>query len=269
MPRERVLITVKTYPSLSRKFGETVCTAGVREDGSWVRIYPVPFRRLGEAEQYRKYDWVACDLRPSTSDPRPETHHPMDWQQLVPVGHMGTEDKWRQRRELLLGHCEVFTSKERLIAAARENRASLAVFKPSAVTGFHWKGSDRQWDPGKLAEMRQRVRQGNLFDQCLAPFRLVDPLPYSFHYDVTDAAGNRSTYQILDWELGALFWKYARQDEKGALDKVRQKYFDDFAITKDLHLFMGTTAQYHSRGQNPWTVIGVLPLPFDNQPRLL
>lgn len=58
MARERVLITVKTYPTLSRKYGETVCTAGVRDDGSWVRIYPVPFRRLDEAEQYRKFDWL-------------------------------------------------------------------------------------------------------------------------------------------------------------------------------------------------------------------
>jgi hypothetical protein len=36
MARERILITVKTYPTLSRKYGETVCTACVREDGSWV-----------------------------------------------------------------------------------------------------------------------------------------------------------------------------------------------------------------------------------------
>lgn len=71
MARERVLITVKTYPTLSRKYGETVCTAGVREDGSWVRIYPVPFRRLEEAEQYRKFDWLECDLIKSRSDPRP------------------------------------------------------------------------------------------------------------------------------------------------------------------------------------------------------
>ena len=53
MPKERVLITAKTYPTLSRKYGETVCTAGLREDGSWVRIYPVPFRRLNDSEQYR------------------------------------------------------------------------------------------------------------------------------------------------------------------------------------------------------------------------
>ena len=43
--KHRILVTVKTYPTLSRKYGETVCTAGVRADGTWVRIYPVPFRR--------------------------------------------------------------------------------------------------------------------------------------------------------------------------------------------------------------------------------
>jgi hypothetical protein len=51
MKKERVLIAIKTYPTLSRKYGETVCTAGVREDGTWIRIYPVPFRRLDEAER--------------------------------------------------------------------------------------------------------------------------------------------------------------------------------------------------------------------------
>ncbi len=43
MKKHRVLITVKTYPTLSGKYGETVCTAGVRQDGTWVRMYPVPF----------------------------------------------------------------------------------------------------------------------------------------------------------------------------------------------------------------------------------
>ena len=62
MAKDRILITVKTYPTLSRKYGETVCTAGVRPDGSWVRIYPVPFRRLGEAEKYKKFDWIECSL---------------------------------------------------------------------------------------------------------------------------------------------------------------------------------------------------------------
>ena len=81
----RVLITVKTYPTLSRKYGETVCTAGVREDGTWVRIYPVPFRRLEEKEQYRKYDWLDCTLIRNGHDPRPETFRPRDPAELQPV----------------------------------------------------------------------------------------------------------------------------------------------------------------------------------------
>jgi hypothetical protein len=86
MGKERVLITVKTYPTLSRKYGETVCTAGVREDGSWVRVYPVPFRRLEEAEQYSKFDWIECQLVRNTSDPRPETFRPVDENELHRVG---------------------------------------------------------------------------------------------------------------------------------------------------------------------------------------
>jgi hypothetical protein len=35
----KVLITVKTYPTLSTKYAELVCTAGILDDGTWVRIF--------------------------------------------------------------------------------------------------------------------------------------------------------------------------------------------------------------------------------------
>lgn len=50
----RVLISVKTYPILSATYDELVCTAGFREDGSWVRIYPVPYRKLKYADRFKK-----------------------------------------------------------------------------------------------------------------------------------------------------------------------------------------------------------------------
>ncbi|MEQ1841369.1 MAG: hypothetical protein ABL994_13255, partial [Verrucomicrobiales bacterium] len=136
MPRERILITVKTYPTLSRKYGETVCTAGVREDGSWVRIYPVPFRRLDEAERYRKYDWVECDLIRNQKDPRPESHHPVDMKQLVAVAHLDTADDWRERRRILLRNAKVHTSRKAIIEGAKTNQMSLTVFKPSRISDF-------------------------------------------------------------------------------------------------------------------------------------
>jgi len=118
MEKQRVLITVKTYPTLSRKYGETVCTAGVREDGTWVRIYPVPFRRLDEAEQYKKFDWIECRLARNTADPRPETYRPVDEIELQPVAHIDTADKWRVRRQLLLNTCRVYDRLDDLIAGA-------------------------------------------------------------------------------------------------------------------------------------------------------
>jgi hypothetical protein len=108
MVKERVLITVKTYPTLSRKYGETVCTAGVREDGTWVRIYPVPFRRLDETEKYRKFDRLACRLLRNASDPRPETFRPIDESELQPVAHIGTAGNWSERRRILLKTARVY-----------------------------------------------------------------------------------------------------------------------------------------------------------------
>ena len=46
MARQKVLITVTTYPLPSRSYDELVCTAGVLENGQWIRIYPVPLQFL-------------------------------------------------------------------------------------------------------------------------------------------------------------------------------------------------------------------------------
>lgn len=272
MPKERVLITVKTYPTLSRKYGETVCTAGVRQDGSWVRIYPVPFRRLEENEQYRKYDWLECELIKSRSDPRPETRHPIDVKQLQPVGHLSTAHNWRERRRLLLGKATVHTRLEPLIKGAKANTLSLAIVKPAKVTGFIWEEEEREWDATKVSEMRNRTNQGELFaeETWRQTFKLIPKLPYSFSYQFEDEARRPSELQVLDWEAGALFWNCLRTssgDEKAALEKVRAKYFDEF-IKKDLHFFLGTTQQFHFVAANPWVIIGVLPIPYERQPEL-
>ncbi len=272
MARERVLITVKTYPTLSRKYGETVCTAGVREDGSWLRLYPVPFRRLDEAEQYRKFDWLECDLVRSKKDPRPETWHPADIKQLVPAGHIDTAENWRERRRLLLDKVKVHTRLQTLIDGAKANEISLAIFKPAKVTAFVWEGEEREWDAEKLAEMRNRSDQGELFaeEPWRQTFKAIPKLPYSFSYRFEDADGRESEMQVLDWEVEALFWNCLQRhggDEKVVLEKVRVKYMDQFLKT-DLHFFLGTTQQFHFIAPNPWVIIGVFPIPHERQGNL-
>ena len=273
MNRERVLITVKTYPTLSRKYGETVCTAGVRGDGTWIRIYPVPFRRLDEKEQYRKFDWLECRLIRNPSDPRPETFRPVDQGELKPVAHLDTADNWRERRHLLLKTARVYDRLDDLIAGAKANRVSLAVFKPTRVLDFFWEAEDRDWDLDRVRQMREATKQNDLFadNTWRETFKVINKLPYSLSYRFEDAAGRQSELQVLDWEAGALYWNClwaADGDEHVALAKVRQKYFDEFLRT-DLHLFLGTTQQFHFVAPNPWVIIGVLPIPHERQLGLL
>jgi hypothetical protein len=207
MNKERILITVKTYPTLSRKYGETVCTAGVREDGSWVRIYPVPFRRLDESEQYSKFDWIECRLARNSADIRPETFRPVDEAELQPIGHVDTTNRWRERRRIVLHTSRVYDRLNELIARAKANEASLAVFKPTNVLDFVWEEEDREWDSDKVRQMRELTNQLDLFadNTWRETFQIIPKLPYSFSYRFEDADGKVSELQILDWEVGALY----------------------------------------------------------------
>ncbi len=264
MPVERVLITVKTYPALSKTYGETVCTAGLTNDGKWIRIYPVPFRRLEEQEKrYQKYDWIECDLHRNTAkDKRPESRRPADIHSLKRVDHIGTENQWRERRALILEKGQVFTNIQTLIDDAKADKRSLATFKPARVLKFVVEQDERHWDEKKLDEIRKQLNQPDLFEdnEWRKIFKVVDKLPYKFSYQFEDEAGQECTLMILDWELGALFWKYGRDNEELAIQKVREKYFDAFTKT-DLHFFLGTTQQWHHVAPNPWVIIGVAPFP--------
>ena len=267
--KQRILVTVKTYPTLSRKYGETVCTAGVRSDGSWVRIYPVPFRRLEQSEQYRKFDWLECALLRNRSDPRPETFRPRSAAEMQPIGHMDTSDNWRERRQLLLETARVHTSLTELIEGAKANRLSLAVFKPSRITDFVWESEERDWNAAKVDEMREKTNQTEIFaeDAWRETFKVIPKLPYSFSYRFEDSEGRKSELQVLDWEVGALYWNCLRGndgDEPAALEKVRHKYLTEF-LKRDLHFFLGTTQQFHFVAPNPWVIVGVLPIPHQRQ----
>lgn len=53
MKRMKILLAVTTYPQPSRSYDELVCTAGLLEDGTWVRLYPVPLSFLSRLKNKR------------------------------------------------------------------------------------------------------------------------------------------------------------------------------------------------------------------------
>lgn len=261
MQRERVLITVKTYPTLSQSYVELVCTAGFREDGSWVRIYPVPFRLLDAEHQFEKWTWVDLPLVKRVKDTRPESFSPADRNDITLGAKMGTQDGWHERRELVLQRGKVWTNLTDLIAAGKRDEVSLATFKPARMIALECVKAETDWDAGKLATATKELQQMDMLDDAAMreDFKPANKLPYDFFYRFEDDQGREARLKILDWEIGVLYWnclKAAHGDEVTALVKVRQMYESNF-FAKDLHLFLGTTYEWHKRAPNPWVIIGV------------
>lgn len=256
MALTKVLITVKTYPTISTKYEELVCTAGFLENGQWIRIYPVQFRKKSYAEQYSKYQWIEIDLVKNKDDFRPESFRPVSHDTEIKIlGSIPPDGNcWEERRKIVLKN--VYTNLSQLIADSKDRKklTSLAVFKPSEILGVKIKAVDREWDAEKL----ETLKQLNIFEsvQVERP-KVVKKLPFEFSYHFRDDEGRESQLMIEDWELGQLFWNCLKgDDEKSACEKVKQKYFDDFAQTKDLHFFLGTAKVFQLRSPNPFLIIG-------------
>jgi len=273
MAKTKVLITVATYPLPSRSYDELVCTAGFLEDGSWIRIYPIQFRKKSFEEQYKKYDWIEIDLVKNTSDFRKESFRPVSYDTEIKIlDHLDTKSNWLLRKEIVFKN-KIYTDIDELIAKSknREIMTSLAVFKPTEIVDFTIEEVEREWDKKKLEKLKQD-RSSNLFaqeDEDL--FEVVRKLPYKFSYVLRDCNGKQSKMMIEDWEIGQLYWNcLARHEgnEAKAVEDVKKKYFDDFAKTKDLHLFLGTSQLHHLTGKNPFMIIGTFHPKIETQTSL-
>jgi hypothetical protein len=272
LPKARVLITVKTYPLPSRSYTELVCTAGLLNGEKWIRMYPIPYRFLQDQQKYPKYSWIEMNLTRNTSDFRPESFSPkLGVDEPISVfEQIGTANEWAARKSYVLK--EVFTSMNELITLAKDptQRKSLATLKPSRILDFVIEEDEREWKP----EWQDQLKQFNMFEPHTqqGQKKLVKKLPYKFSYRFFSEGDKEPRKMMIeDWEIGALFWNCLRNndgDEQTALVQVRQRYFDEFT-EKDLHLFVGTTKQYHNVAPNPFVIIGVFYPPKTGQLSLL
>lgn len=251
---EKILITVKTYPTLSSKYAELVCTAGITENGEWRRLYPVRFRQLYEEQKYKKYQWVEAKIEKSTNDRRPESYKIIE-NSLNPVGKpLPTNKFWRARREAFFKKVEVHEDLESLIEKAHRNELSLAIFRPTRFLKFTTEElNEREWNAGKLADLENQKKQLHLFkdeETVARELEIVQKLPYKFYYQFEDCRGKKSKLMIEDWEIGALYWKCLRgNNERVALEKVKEKYWDDFVQSgkHEIALVLGTTLEHHNK----------------------
>ena len=244
--KKKILITVKTYPVPSENHLELVCTAGVEENGSWVRLYPVDFRYMEQFRQYKKYQWVEVEVEKNPKDPRPESYRP-DLDTLKPVGKkLDTRNCWAARKKYVLARgVDTMCGLE---ALARGDR-SLGIVRPLVVEDLVVERTEREWP----AKYRQQFDQTRMFGPKRKPLEKI-PYKFSYRYGCEEPGCTGHKMMIEDWEVGELYRRMRDKfgDEDAACDKVKETFLDRIcAEDVDTHFFVGTTLAHGS-----WIILG-------------
>ncbi|MCG9884725.1 MAG: hypothetical protein MH825_03945 [Cyanobacteria bacterium] len=246
MMRRKILIVAKTYPNISRKYRETVCTAGLLLDDSeqplqWIRIYPVRFRDLDQDRRYKRWSIIEANIEKNPKDPRRESFRIED-ESIVVIRQLDTKNAWQERRAMLLPF------KDPSIRAIREAGRSLGLIKPKSISRFLVKPIERDWTLSQQAILDQ----GDLFREEQA-FLDLEKIPYRFLYQFVDEEDAQHKYSILDWEILQLYRNVRNvsrdrslpERESDALEKMKQKLEEKFMSNDiDLHFIVGNQQKY-------------------------
>jgi hypothetical protein len=241
----RVLITVKTYPLPSPSYRELVCTAGVREDGSFIRLYPIDYRYKPYWQWFRKYQWVELAVEKHRRDPRPESYKPVG--DIRPLGPpLSTKDSWRERKKYVLAKGE---STMCGLEAKKQKEVSLGIVHPLKVTDFICEPTECEWKK----EWRAAMDQLSLFGPERKP---LEKVPYKFSYKFRCEEDGCGGHQMMieDWEVFQLYRSMRDKfgDEKVACEKVKDKFLGQICSPEvDTHFFVGTVLEHGT-----WIIIG-------------
>ena len=138
--RKRMLIWGKSAPELSMKYYETVCTGAVLEDGTPIRLYPIPFRYMDDEDKFSRYQWITAAITKSDSDPRPETYR-IDCESIE-TGEKVAPDKkeWFAREQIVFRKTDwVFDSVDALMKDQVSTGRSLGVIAPKEILAIELK----------------------------------------------------------------------------------------------------------------------------------
>jgi hypothetical protein len=226
-------------------------------DGSWVRIYPVPFRLLSGDKQFRKYDIIKVPIIKNDSDDRIESYRIENSEEIEIIESLGTEDNWQKRKDYIFKN-KIYIDMKELIALNKQKQISLATFKPTKIVEVYaeYKGGGEQWTKNEIIKFKNA--NSSLFNDDI-DLKNMPKIPYALRIIFEDGNNHKSDMMILDWEISQLYLN-CRYKEKHSEETSKNKVLEklhNLIQTTNLHLFLGTTNRYDRWAANPFTIIGL------------
>ena len=241
--KKRILITVKAYPNPSRKYTETVCTAGIDlTPKRWIRLYPIPFRDLEFKKRFKKYDIIEAQVKKAQNDSRPESYN-VECDSINFVTSLSTQNSWKSRKDHILpllsnSMCEIEEK-------CKKEGISLGLFRPRENVGFSWEPIADKWEP----EVERRYAQLSMFNPQK---KVLGKIPYIFRFEYfceNESRCKGHNQCIVDWEIGGAYrsWKQKYRNEEKTLEMIKNKWRNEiFGEKRDTYFFVGNQFRFRT-----------------------
>lgn len=248
MDTKDILILVKTYPEISKKYTETVCTAGIlSETKQLIRLYPVRYRYLEGKTQFSKYQWIKAKIIKSNADTRPESYNIVE--NTIRLGDtIGTGTDWHEREKWVLNPKNVYSSLEDLIEAQKTKNMSLGIIKPKEIKGFHVERKSQAEIEDANRKKDSIIKQLDMFENR-KDLEII-PVRFVLHFVCEDKNCRGHELSILDWEFGQLYRKV--KSSKDWEKKIKDKVMDICSEKRETFLILGNMARW----QHIFCIIG-------------
>jgi len=224
------------------------------DTGSWVRLYPIPYRDLENDQRFKKYSLIEANCAKATDDLRPESLR-IQPDSIRIIEQIDTRrDGWDRRRAIVQklsvkSMCQVIKEEEL-------HKTSLGLIKPEGVSFLTKK---RQITDS--AKREKAYARPGLFDKPKEP---VEEIPFQFYYQFKcisepDCAGH--TLSIIDWEIHQSYrkWRGIYRDERELLSKIKQRWMTMVdSTTREVFFYVGNLHRF----QDIFTVLGVFYPPI-------
>lgn len=251
----RITVVTKAYPEPSTRHGTVACTAGITDEGEWIRLYPIDMRHFIGADKISKFDIIEVECKPDSDKLSRKESHKVRPESIKIVDESLTQPKadWKKRNQIVLPM--ISKSIEQLQESFEEDKTSLGLIKPRELLDFI-----------KTENLKIYEQDSWSFTVNLDGVRIpnVSKMQHIFKYQFKCPGCNGSEHvmQCEDWELFESYRKwgelYGNTDLLWA--KLRERYFTWMIEKRDLYFVMGTHSQYPT-----WFIIGIYYPPKNNQ----
>ncbi len=246
---KKVLVTVKAYPERSSKYKESVCTAGITDEGEWIRLYPIPFELFRGPNKFSKYDWIEVQCKSVSGEKlsRKESYKiRLDSIRVVDSSLNKRPTNWTERNRIILPLVD--KSIEELQNKYELDKTSLGFIRPKEIYDFY-RIQDLNEEEKQIAKYAQITLDGMIRTQ-------LEKIPFVFKYKFNCNDNECKGHNILceDWELLEAWrsWQNKYKTEELLWSKIYEKFHDYFINKTNVHFYMGMHSLFPT-----WLIIGV------------